>query len=75
METQEFHVGPIWNNGEAAYKVNNFLQEHPEIEKAGWKWQGVWRSRQGTSYADLVREKTVRATNPELCPRFFKIIF
>ena len=63
METQEFHVGPIWNNDEAAYKVNNFLQENPEIENAGWKWQGVWRSRKGTSYADLVREKTVQSTN------------
>ena len=62
METQQFHVGPIWNNDEAAYKGNNFLQENPEIENAGWKWQGT-SSRQGTSYADLVREKTVQSTN------------
>ena len=57
METKEFDVGPIWNNDEVAYKVNNFLQENPEIENA------VWRSHQGTSYAELVREKTVQSNN------------
>jgi hypothetical protein len=49
QEKREFDVGPIWNNDEAAAKVEEWLRQNKQDE--GWEFTGEWQSR-----SDLARD-------------------
>jgi len=45
-------VGPIFSNAYASAVVNKWLAKN-----LGWKWNGHWVSKHGTSYAGMIRTR------------------
>jgi hypothetical protein len=57
-EDKDVLVGKIWGNHQASKVIRCFLDNNPEVEREGWKWNGQWITKEdGSSYAGMSREK------------------
>jgi len=52
FESGDKDVGPILSHAEASAKINRWLAKNP-----GYKWNGHWVSKNGTSYAGMICTK------------------